>query len=128
MDAVDALVLVEMSKIKTEISIESCESFVVRRKRYSMRSWCTECERNSIFVRPTEVAFLSGFDLNHVVSLVCSNELHTQETARRGVFICLTSLCLLSLTPEVYEEDYEIIESLTDINEGEMLFLEDNLS
>lgn len=89
-----------MSKIRTEISIESSESFVVRRKRYSMRIWCASCGKTGIFVLPTEAGFLSGLDLDTIVSLVCANKIHVNEICGRGTYICLTSLCLLNTNPD----------------------------
>ncbi|MDH3493714.1 MAG: hypothetical protein OEM82_09205 [Acidobacteriota bacterium] len=98
-----------MSKIRTEISIESSEAFVVRRKRYSTRTWCGKCGKTGIFVLPTEAGFLSGLDLDTIVSLVCAEEIHVHEILGRGTYVCLTSLCLLNTAPESHhsEELYE---------------------
>ncbi|NNE67284.1 MAG: hypothetical protein HKN33_12025 [Pyrinomonadaceae bacterium] len=93
-----------MSKIRTEISIESSESFVVRRKRYSIRSWCDCCDRIAIFVLPTEAGFLAGLDVDTIVSLVCAGDLHVFKTVKRGTYVCLASLCLLNQTSN-YPED-----------------------
>ncbi len=83
-----------MSKIRTEISIESCESFIIKRKRQSIRSWCARCEKIGIFVLPTEAGFLAGMDIDRIVSFIYSGELHAANFPVQGTFVCLTSLCL----------------------------------
>jgi len=94
-----------MARIRTEISIESSESFVVKRKRFSIRYLCTECEKVGIFVRPTEAGFLAGLDLDTIVSSICSGELHVCELPGRGIFVCLTSLCMRPHAPDQSVDD-----------------------
>ena len=113
-----------MSKIRTEISIESSESFVVRRKRYSIRSWCDCCGRVTIFVLPTEAGFLAGLDVNKIVSLVCSGDLHVFETARRGTYICLASLCHMEQSSNCSEDGYEYTELSSGFDEEGLVLSE----
>lgn len=117
-----------MPKLRTEICIESNESYLVRRKRYSIRAWCESCRRIAIFVVPNEAAFLSGFGLDRIVSLARSNALHVFEAPRKGAYVCLTSLCMLSQTPDTDEDDFEVLHELTDVKDRQLLFLDKELS
>ena len=98
-----------MAKIRTEISIESSESLTIRRKRYSVRSFCEQCNRMSIMVLPTEAAFLSCQDIDSIVSLMYENQLHVRYVSQKGMYICLTSLCLYQ-----FESDFEDTENEAD--------------
>ncbi|MEZ5306020.1 MAG: hypothetical protein R2684_02625 [Pyrinomonadaceae bacterium] len=113
-----------MSRIRTEISIESSESFVVRRKRFAIRKHCGVCGRISIFVLPTEAGFLSGFDLDSIVSRVYEGMLHVEEIPERGIYICLSSVCRLDHAES--DEDLDVVERLVDVKDREMIFLEGN--
>lgn len=85
-----------MPRIRTEISIESCESLTVRRKRHSVRARCRRCRRVSIMVLPTEAAFLACQDIDAIISLIYADKIHTRFLKKRGLYVCLTSLCLFS--------------------------------
>ena len=117
-----------MSKVRTEICIESNESFLVRRKRYSIRAWCDKCSRNSIFVLPMEAAFLAGLGVDKIVSLVCSNDLHVFNAPLKGAYVCLTSLCLMSQTTNTDESDVEMVCELPDLKDRELLLIEKEIS
>lgn len=86
-----------MTKIRTEISIESSESLIIRRKRYSVRAFCGACRRISILVLPTEAAFLSGRDVDSIITLMYENRLHVRRVGGGGLYVCLLSLCLQGL-------------------------------
>lgn len=105
-----------MRKIRTEISIESNESLTIKRKRYSVRTFCEECKRISIMVLPTEAAFLSCQDIDSIVSLMYENQLHVQYIFDRGLYICLTSLCLFQFENEYtdLEKDKNSVKILAD--------------
>ena len=91
-----------MTKIRTEISIEFSERLTIRRKRFSIRGWCDDCKRTSIMVLPTEAAFLSCLDVDSIVTLMYSSELHVRQFKEKGLYICMTSLCLYP-----FEKDFE---------------------
>lgn len=105
-----------MAKIRTEISIESNESLTIRRKRYSVRTFCDVCKRISIMVLPTEAAFLACQDIDSIVSLMYENELHVQYISNKGLYICLTSLCLFQFENEFtdLENDKNSVKILAD--------------
>lgn len=113
-----------MAKIRTEILIESNESLTVKRKRYSIRAFCDECQRVSIMVVPTEAAFLTRRDINSIVLMMFSSLLHTRCFGENGFFICLTSLCMLSFEDEDMEkEDNEILEITTNLETRNYSFI-----
>ncbi len=107
-----------MTKIRTEISIESSESLIIKRKRYSVRTFCGTCQRISIMVLPTEAAFLSCRDVDSIISLMYENRLHVRYVEKKGLYVCLTSLCLYGFENEFVEEgtenEDETIKILTD--------------
>lgn len=107
-----------MAKIRTEISIESSESLIIKRKRYSVRAWCEQCGRISIMVLPTEAAFLACQDIDAIISLIYSNKVHVRYLEKRGLYTCLTSLCLFSFENDfedsILENDGEPVEILAD--------------
>ena len=112
-----------MPKIRTEISIESNERLTIRKKRYSVRSWCDQCRRVSIMVLPTEAAFLSCRDIDAVIGLIYAGDLHVRSFQDKGLFVCMTSLCLYPFESEFtgptlreYEEPAEILADLKTTN------------
>jgi hypothetical protein len=114
-----------MAKIRTEISIESSESLTIRRKRYSVRTFCEECRRISIMVLPTEAAFLACQDIDSIVSLMYEDKLHIRYIEQKGMYICLTSLCLYKFENE-YEDlgiDNDSIKVLTDVQTDNYKFV-----
>ena len=76
-----------------------------------------------IFVLPTEAGFLAGLDVDTIVSLVCSGELHIYKTEGRGTYICLTSLCLLRQSANHGDEEtsFERTKLSTGLEEQELL-------
>ncbi len=115
-----------MAKIRTEISIESSERLTIRRKRYSVRTFCEECERISIMVLPTEAAFLACQDIDSIVSLMYENKLHVRFVSEKGLYICLTSLCLYRF--ENVFEDYEddLVKNLADVKSNNFSFVNED--
>ena len=65
---------------------------------------------------PSEAAFLACQDIDSIVFLMYANRLHVRHFDNRGLFVCLTSLCLQSFEDEISEPDFE--------EEHEMLELE----
>lgn len=69
-------------------------------------------------VLPTEAAFLACQDIDAIISLIYENKIHTRFFEQKGLYICLTSLCLFSFENEfgdsIFETDGESIEILAD--------------
>lgn len=104
-----------MAKIRTEISIESSESLIIKRKRYSVRTFCEECGRISIMVLPTEAAFLSCRDVDSIISLMYENQLHVCLIEKKGLYVCLTSLCLFPFENEFEDLENDSMRILADV-------------
>ncbi len=97
-----------MATIRTEISIESNESLKIRRKRHSIRAWCEDCRRTSIMALPSEAAFLACKDVDSIIALMYSNQFHLRHFEDRGLYICLTSLCLFPFEWEAETSDEHV--------------------
>jgi hypothetical protein len=112
-----------MAKIRTEISIESSESLTIKRKRYSVRTLCEECGRISIMVLPTEAAFLACQDIDSIVSLMYENQIHVRYITQKGLYICLTSLCLYRFENEFEDLENDSIKILADVQTNNYSFV-----
>ena len=103
-----------MSKIQTKISIESSERLTIKRKRYSIRAWCDDCGKTSIMTLPSEAAFLACQDVDSIIYLMYANRLHVRRVERKGLFVCLASLCRQTFDDEIAnsesENEFEMIE------------------
>ena len=85
-----------MRKIRTEVVIETTEVYVIKHRRYFIRTWCEDCGREVSLVPPSEAALLTFQETGAIYSLMDENRVHFQlfETEQTP-FICLTSLCLI---------------------------------
>jgi hypothetical protein len=68
-------------------------------------------------VLPTEAAFLSGRDIDRIISLMYEEEIHVRYIETRGLYLCLTSLCLYRFESEpeetIFDEEDTHIRYLT---------------
>lgn len=112
-----------MTKIRTEIFIESNESVTIKKKRYSVRTFCDECQRISIMVLPSEAAFLSCKDIDSIISLMYENYLHLKYLEARGLLICLTSLCLYGFENESINNEFGTLKIFTDVKKEEIALM-----
>lgn len=78
-------------------------------------------------VLPTEAAFLACQDIDDIISLVYKNKIHTRFFEKKGLYVCLTSLCLFGFENEfedaILETDGEPIEILANINTRNYQFI-----
>ena len=104
-----------MTKIRTEILIETNESLKIKRKRHSVRAFCDVCRRVSIMVSPMEAAFLACRDIDSIVCLMYENRLHVRYLGKKNLFVCLTSLCLhpFEYSETVFREEIETVAEIT---------------
>ena len=51
---------------------------------------------------PSEAAFLACQDIDSIVYLMYANRLHVRHIERKGLFVCLASLC-----QETFDDDFE---------------------
>lgn len=81
-----------MVKIRTEVFIETCETFIVKRNRTFVRTWCEDCRREVGMVTLSEAALLAGHDVK-VISLMMENQhIHFRYLKAETPYICLRSL------------------------------------
>jgi hypothetical protein len=82
-------------------------------------------------VLPTEAAFLSGQDINLIISLMFANSLHVRYLDERRSFICLTSLCLFSFENEFetanQESEQQTLEIISDRKISNYNFINEEL-
>ncbi len=84
-----------MTKIRTEVFIETSETYVIKRKRFFVRNWCEKCEREVSMIPPSEAALILCRDTNTIYSLINDNKLHFCYLKTETPLICLRSLSLI---------------------------------
>ena len=82
-------------------------------------------------VLPTEAAFLSCRDVDSIISLMYENQLHVRYVEKKGLYVCLTSLCLYRFDNDLADaelEDYEeeAIKILGDIRTENFSFVNED--
>lgn len=76
---------------KTEITIETHRTFIVRRTSLT-RAWCARCATTVSFASPEEAARLAGRSAREIYRAVEAGRLHFIETGNRLLRVCLDSL------------------------------------
>ncbi|MBX7170839.1 MAG: hypothetical protein K1X72_07775 [Pyrinomonadaceae bacterium] len=83
-----------MSKTFFKAEIETTETWVLKRPRYFIRSWCGECNREVSFLVPEEAARLTCVEFRYFQFLMEQNQFHIHHFgAALEPYICLISLC-----------------------------------
>lgn len=83
----------QVGKIRTTITIETDEIWVIRRRRFFIRSFCPTCNREVTMIPPAEAARLVCRDLKTIYSLMENDFFHLFYFNGEKPFICLNSLC-----------------------------------
>ena len=76
----------------TEITVETDETFTIRRSADSVRVPCPQCGSLSAMVTPNEAAALFGVGIRDLCREIDAGRLHFQEIESGSVLICLGSL------------------------------------
>ncbi len=84
-----------MAKIRTEIFIETSETYVVKRKRFFVRNWCKDCGCEVSMIPPSEAALIICQDTKTIYSLIEKKHIHFCYLKTETPLICLRSLCLI---------------------------------
>ncbi len=84
-----------MAKIRTEVFIESNETYVIKRKRFFVRTWCEDCGHLVSMIPPSEAALLICQDTTVIYSLIDNKQIHYRRSMAETPLICLRSLCLI---------------------------------
>src|SRR6201995_2936893 len=80
------------SKSKTEITIETQRTFIVRRRPNFTNTFCTGCAALSNFASPEDAAQLTGGSAREIYRAIEIGQLHFIETDERQMQVCLNSL------------------------------------
>lgn len=83
-----------MAKIRTEVFIETSETFVVKRSRSFVRTWCEDCGREVSMLPLPEAALLTGHDVKTIRSMMENRRIHFCYLKPETPSVCLRSLCL----------------------------------
>lgn len=83
-----------MAKIRTEVFIETSETFVIKRKRTFVRTWCEDCEREVSMLTLQDAALLTGHDVKAIRSMMENRRVHFSYLKPETPSVCLRSLCL----------------------------------
>jgi RNA polymerase sigma factor (sigma-70 family) len=80
------------NKNKTEITIETHRTFIVRRRPNLTQAWCAGCAATVSFASPEDAAQLAGSSAREIYRAVEAGQLHFIEAGDRLLRICVASL------------------------------------
>jgi hypothetical protein len=83
-----------MAKNRTEVSIETSETLIIKRNRTFVRAWCADCGREVGMLPPEQAALLTGHSVEAIRSMMESRHIHFRYQNLEAPRICLRSLCL----------------------------------
>ena len=81
-----------MRSIRTELSVEIDDVFVVRRLGRSVEGWCDGCGATATLVTPEDAGVLTGAGARSIYRLVESSAVHWREAPGGLLLVCLSSL------------------------------------
>lgn len=84
-----------MAKTRTEVFIETSETYTIKRKRFFVRNWCNDCGREVNMVPPSEAALMMSQDTKTIYSLIDQKHIHFCYLKAETPLICLRSLFLI---------------------------------
>jgi hypothetical protein len=84
-----------MTKTRTEVFIETEETYIIKRKRVFVRAWCEDCERKVSMISPSEAVLFVCLDAEIINSLIDTKQIHFCYLKPETPLICLRSLCLI---------------------------------
>lgn len=86
-----------MTKIRTEVFIETSEIFIIKRNRTFVtfvRTRCEACGREVNMVPLREAALITGHDAETIHSMMENRQIHFSYLKPGTPSVCLRSLCL----------------------------------
>jgi hypothetical protein len=84
-----------MTNTRTEVFIETNETYSIKRKRIFVRSWCEDCGRKVNMISPTEAALFACLDPEIISSLIDTKQIHSCYLKAETPLVCLRSLFLI---------------------------------
>jgi len=82
-----------LETIRTTITVEETETWLITRRRHYSRRPCPQCSRDVSVMPAEEAAMLMCRDLWSVEALIASGDLHIVFDERGIPLVCLNSLC-----------------------------------
>jgi hypothetical protein len=82
-----------LETIRTTITVEETETWLITRRRHYSRRPCPQCGRDVSVLPPEDAAMLMCRDLRSVEALIAGGELHVVADERGTGLVCLNSLC-----------------------------------
>ena len=79
-------------KCKTEITIETNRTYLIRTRRNPARTSCAKCLETSRMLPPEEIVAMSGISARAIYRAVEAGEAHFAETIEGCLLVCLKSL------------------------------------
>ncbi len=79
-------------KKRTEITVETNRTLVIRRRRTLVATRCERCTERGMMVSVQEAAVLASLSLRTIYALVEAGRVHSTEIQDGGLLICLNSL------------------------------------
>jgi hypothetical protein len=76
----------------TEITVETDEVLVIRKRNSPLATWCSECDDPAAMLTPQEAAVLTGVSWREISRRVESGRVHFTETPDGLLLICINSL------------------------------------
>ena len=84
-----------MANIRTEVFIETSETFIIKRNTTFDRVWCEDCGREVNMVSLPEAALITGYDVKAISSMMENCRVHFYYLKHAAPSVCLRSLCLI---------------------------------
>lgn len=73
-------------------TIETHSTLIIRRRRRSVREWCTVCGGEVPMVSPDEGAAIAGVTSRTIYAWIENDTVHFSETPEGFTLVCLNSL------------------------------------
>lgn len=80
------------NKSRTEITIETHRTFIVRRRPHFIQAWCADCAAATSFASPEDAAPLAGSSAREIYRAIEAGRLHFIEADDRRLRVCVASL------------------------------------
>lgn len=75
-----------------EITVETERLLVIRRRYQAVETWCDDCQKLALMIRPDQAAAVSGLTLRRIFTDIEAGALHFQEFSDGLLLICLNTL------------------------------------
>jgi hypothetical protein len=84
-----------VTTVRTRFLIKTREFKIVRRRKFFVRAYCEQCQREVSLLPPADAAFLVCRDTEEIYSWINAEKIHCFYLNGGITFVCLTSVCLI---------------------------------